>query len=105
MSTHSTKKDVFGPGTFVDNEFIGVPEDSLRLLRYLASITPGFTTEEAALNDVVFSGDDLPIIPGPIKAQVLVSKFFLIDSRIIHADILYEDLSSACNDWNPCQRD
>jgi hypothetical protein len=77
MSTHSTTKDVFGLGTFVDNKFIGVPEDSRRLLRYLASITPGFTTDESTLNDVVFSGDDLPIIPGPIKAQVLVSLFLL----------------------------
>ncbi|KAH8621483.1 hypothetical protein IG631_23884 [Alternaria alternata] len=81
MPAHSTTKDVFGPGTFVDNEFIGVPEDSRRLLRYLASVTPGFTTEESTLNDVVFSGDDLTIIPGPIKAQVLVSILLLVDLR------------------------
>lgn len=73
MASHPTTKDVFGPGTFVDNEFIGVPADSRRLLKHLASITPGFTTQEELLDSVEFSGDDLPIIPGPIKSQVFVS--------------------------------
>jgi hypothetical protein len=70
---HSTTKDVFGPGTFVDAEFHSVPDESRRLLRLLASKTPGFTRDEAALSDVKLSGDDLSIIPGPLKSQALVS--------------------------------
>lgn len=77
MAAHSTIKDVFGPGTFVDTKFIGVPSDARRLLKYLAGNTQGFTTDEGTLNDVEFSGDDLPIIPGPLKSQVLVSTVFL----------------------------
>lgn len=73
MASHTTKRDVFGPGTFVDNEFISVPADSRRLLKHLASITPGFTTQEDLLNEVEFSGEDLPIIPGPLKSQVLTA--------------------------------
>jgi len=68
----NTAKDVYGPGTFVDTEFHSVPDESQRLLRLLASKTPGFTQDEAALSDVEFSGDDLSIIPGPLKSQALV---------------------------------
>jgi hypothetical protein len=68
----NTAKDVYGPGTFVDTEFHSVPDESRRLLRLLASKTPGFTQDEAALSDVEFSGDDLSIIPGPLKSQALV---------------------------------
>ncbi|KAI4940070.1 uncharacterized protein J4E92_001358 [Alternaria infectoria] len=79
MAVHQTTKDTFGPGTFVDRDFIGVPADASRLLKHLAGITPGFTTEEAALNDVEFSGGELPIIPGPLKSQVF--------SAVLHAMI------------------
>jgi hypothetical protein len=72
-SQHSTTKDVFGPGTYVDTEFHSVPDESRRLLRLLASKTPGFTQDEAAFSDVKFFGDDLSIIPGPLKSQALVS--------------------------------
>lgn len=71
---HSTTKDVYGPGTFADTEFHSVPDESRRLLRLLASKTPGFTRDEAALSSVKFSGDDLSIIPGPLKSQALVRK-------------------------------
>lgn len=75
MLAHETTKNTFGPGTFVDTEFIGVPSDARRLLKHLAGITPGFTVDETALNEVEFSGEDLPIIPGPLKSQVLVCIF------------------------------
>jgi hypothetical protein len=68
----NTAKDVYGPGTFVDTELHSVPDESQRLLRLLACKTPGFTQDEAALSDVEFSGDDLSIIPGPLKSQALV---------------------------------
>jgi hypothetical protein len=69
---HDTTKDGFGPGTFVDTTFRSVPDESRRLLRHLASQTPGFTVDENALSAVKFSGDDLSIIPGPLKSQAIV---------------------------------
>jgi hypothetical protein len=71
-SQHSTAQDGYGPGTFADTEFQSVPDESRRLLRLLASQTPGFTPDEAALSDVKFFGDDLSLIPGPLKSQALV---------------------------------
>lgn len=73
-SQHNTIKDGYGPGTFVDTKFRSVPDESRRILRLLASKTPGFTQDEAALSDVKFSGADLSIIPGPLKSQAVVSK-------------------------------
>lgn len=72
-SSNSTTRDVYGPGTYVDTAFHSVPDESRRLLRLLASKTPGFTRDEGILSDVKFSGDDLSIIPGPLKSQALVS--------------------------------
>lgn len=68
----NTTKDGYGPGTFVDTAFRSIPEESRRLLRLLASQTPGFTRDEAALSEVEFSGGDLSIIPGPLKSQAVV---------------------------------
>ncbi len=56
---HETTKDGFGPGTFVDTAFHSMPDESRRLLRLLASQTPGFTRDEAALSEVKFYGEDL----------------------------------------------
>lgn len=72
LPNHPTTKDGYGPGTFVDTAFHSVPDESRRLLRLLASQTPGFTQDEAALSAVKFFGDDLPIIPGPLKSQAMV---------------------------------
>lgn len=85
MSEHKTTEGVYGPGTYTDTEFISVPEDSRRLLKHLASITPGFTNDPTLLDDVEFTGGDLPIIPGPIKAQVLV-RFTTLRMRMMAAD-------------------
>lgn len=63
---------VYGPGTYTEQEFTPVPQDARRLLKHLAGITPGFSNEPKALDDVEFTGADFPILPGPIKAQVLV---------------------------------
>jgi hypothetical protein len=96
LPQHSTTKDVYGPGTFTDSEFHSVPDESRRLLRLLASKTPGFTKDEAALADVKFSGDDLSIIPGPLKSQALVrilqnapqkSKANLLQAAALHGMI------------------
>lgn len=73
MAPRETVKDVYGPGTFTDVDFTPVPQDSKRLLEYFSKKTPGFNSDPAFLDNVNFSGNDLPLLPGPIKAQVLVS--------------------------------
>lgn len=60
--------DVYGPGTYTDKAFVPVPEDTARVFRLIASQTPGFTQDEATLAKVVFTGEEYPVIPGPIKA-------------------------------------
>lgn len=73
MTLHETVSDVYGPGTFTDVKLTPVPQDSRRLLEYFAKQTPGFNSDPAFLDNVKFTGGDLPILPGPIKAQALVS--------------------------------
>lgn len=63
----------YGPGTWVDTSFTPVPEECRRLLRIFAEKTPGFTKNEALINGVQFEGDDLPLIPGPIKSQAITA--------------------------------
>lgn len=76
MFTHPTRKDVYGPGSFADLEFTPVPQECKRLLKYLADSTPGFTKDQALLDNVHFHGADYPIIPGPLKSQVFVRIHF-----------------------------
>jgi hypothetical protein len=73
MRTHSTIKDIYGPGTFIDAAYAPLPAECHRLLKHFASVSPGFTNDDAALRCVEFHGDHLPIIPGPLKSQALVS--------------------------------
>ena len=60
--------DVYGPGTYTDKTFVPVPQDTQRIFRQLVSQTPGFTQDEAILSKVKFTGEEYPVIPGPIKA-------------------------------------
>ncbi|KAK7977146.1 hypothetical protein PG988_004636 [Apiospora saccharicola] len=60
--------DVYGPGTYTDKTFVPVPQDTERIFRLIAAETPGFTQDEALLSKVKFTGEDFPVIPGPIKA-------------------------------------
>src|SRR5262249_10290421 len=60
--------DIYGPGTFTDREFIPIPADAARIFRLLAAQPPGFTTDESFLSKLQFSGEDYPVLPGPIKA-------------------------------------
>ena len=70
---HPTTKGGYGPGTFVDTSFTPLPQECTRLLKWLASKTPGFTTDQQVLDAVKFEGDDLPIIPGPVKSVALTA--------------------------------
>lgn len=79
MGKHATIPGLFGPGTYVDTEFHGVPAESRRILSYLVSVTPGIGITDDDLAAVEFAGQDLPIIPGPLKSQVMVR----VDRRIV----------------------
>ena len=68
MSPSDRTPDVYGPGTFTDKTFTPVPEDTARIFRLLAEQTPTFTKDEALLSKVRFTGEDFPVLPGPIKA-------------------------------------
>ncbi|KAJ4350674.1 hypothetical protein N0V95_004522 [Ascochyta clinopodiicola] len=68
MASQDRITDVYGPGTYIDKSFVPVPEDTARIFRLIASQTPGFTQDEALLSKVKFTGEEYPVIPGPIKA-------------------------------------
>ncbi|KAK4203472.1 CoA-transferase family III domain-containing protein [Triangularia verruculosa] len=60
--------DVYGPGTFADQDFVSVPTDAHRILRLLAAQTPGFTKNNDVITKVRFKGDADPVISGPIES-------------------------------------
>ncbi|KAJ9298234.1 hypothetical protein DTO271G3_3839 [Paecilomyces variotii] len=64
---------IYGPGSYTDTSFTPVHQECRRLLRELAARTPGFTTDERVLDQVTFEGDDLPVIPGPIKSEAMTA--------------------------------
>src|SRR6478752_9210315 len=68
MSQEPRVPDVYGPGTHTDRTFVPVPQDTQRIFRLIASQTPGFTQDESILSKVTFTGDEFPVISGPIKA-------------------------------------
>ncbi|KAG5787398.1 hypothetical protein H9Q69_013531 [Fusarium xylarioides] len=68
MSQEPRTPDLYGPGTHTDRTFLPVPQDTQRIFRLIASQTPGFTQDESMLSKVTFTGDDFPVISGPIKA-------------------------------------
>ncbi|KAJ5903552.1 CoA-transferase family III [Penicillium tannophilum] len=74
-NTHETiaGTDIYGPGTFIDKEVLPVPEDARRVFEYLASSTPGFTQDKAALDTVKFEGQPKPMVQGPIKSPVVAA--------------------------------
>jgi hypothetical protein len=72
MATHKTTQGGYGPGTYTDTTFTPLPEECQRLLTYLVKVTPGFTDYKTERNEVEFVGSELPIIPGPLKAQAMV---------------------------------
>ncbi|KAJ4380446.1 hypothetical protein N0V86_003801 [Didymella sp. IMI 355093] len=68
MTSQDRVPDVYGPGTYTDKSFVPVPEDTARIFRQIVSQTPGFTQDESILSKVKFTGEEYPVIPGPIKA-------------------------------------
>ncbi|RBR11555.1 hypothetical protein FVER53590_13864 [Fusarium verticillioides] len=61
------------PGTHTDRTFVPVPRDTERVFRLIASQTPGFTQDESILSKFIFTGDELSVISGPIKAVSVAS--------------------------------
>ncbi|ORY59207.1 CoA-transferase family III domain-containing protein [Pseudomassariella vexata] len=68
MSQESRTPDVYGPGSYTDKTFVPILQDTERIFRLIASQTPGFTQDEKLLSKVKFTGEEYPVIPGPIKA-------------------------------------
>lgn len=75
MAVHETiaGDEVYGPGTFIDQTVLPVPEDAKRVFRILASRTPGFTQNKAAWETVHFEGQPKPVVQGPIKTPVVAA--------------------------------
>ncbi|GFP57143.1 acetyl-coenzyme A transferase nodX [Trichoderma asperellum] len=71
--TARRNEGVYGPGSFTDTSFVPVPLECKRLLKHLALNTPGFTNDVNVLDGVTFEGEDLPVIPGPIKSQAMTT--------------------------------
>lgn len=74
----------YGPGTYTDTSFTPVPKECERILALLAQQTPGFTKDYRLLENVTFEGDDLPCIPGPIKAQAVTAALHAMSGIIGH---------------------
>ncbi|KAK3634423.1 hypothetical protein LTR56_015302 [Elasticomyces elasticus] len=84
----------YGPGSWVDTDFIPVPKECERLLALMALETPGFTKDYRLLQSVTFEGDDLPNIPGPIKAQAFTSVLHAMAGIIGHEILAIKGLST-----------
>lgn len=65
--------DIYGPGTWIDQDAGSVQEDAHRLFRILASSTPGFTDDASKLQSICFEGSSAPITPGPLKSNVVAA--------------------------------
>lgn len=73
ITTVNRTEGVYGPGTYTDTTFVPVHRECKRILKLLAHKTPGFTKDEKVLDAVTFEGNDLPIIPGPIKSEAMTA--------------------------------
>ncbi|KAJ5771396.1 alpha methylacyl-CoA racemase [Penicillium nucicola] len=65
--------EIYGPGSFVDSDFLAIPDDARRILKLVAQATPGFTADPKILDQVIFEGGAEPIVPGPIKAPAVAA--------------------------------
>jgi hypothetical protein len=65
--------EIYGPGTFVDKDFLAVPDDARRVFEILANATPNFTKNRDVWQSVKFHGHEEPMIPGPMKAPVIAA--------------------------------
>ncbi|KAJ5812496.1 alpha methylacyl-CoA racemase [Penicillium riverlandense] len=65
--------ETYGPGSFVDCDFLAIPNDARRIFKILAQDTPGFTADPNISDQVTFEGGAEPIVPGPIKAPAFAA--------------------------------
>jgi hypothetical protein len=65
--------EIYGPGTFVDENFLPVPDDARRVFEILANATENFTKDPRVWDSVKFEGHNDPMIPGPLKAPVVAA--------------------------------
>jgi hypothetical protein len=76
--------DIYGPGTFVDKEFLPAPQDAGRIFEYIAKGTPGFTQDKELWDTVKFNGSPMPIIPGPTKAPLVAAALHAMCGVVAH---------------------
>ncbi|KAL4748558.1 hypothetical protein BDW72DRAFT_195682 [Aspergillus terricola var. indicus] len=88
---------VYGPGTYVDKAFLPAQQDARRIFEYLASSTPGFTTDRALWETVHFSGSEHPVIPGPIKAPLVAASLHAMCGVVAHEIVQDRDGTPAAS--------
>ncbi|PYI14300.1 alpha methylacyl-CoA racemase [Aspergillus violaceofuscus CBS 115571] len=76
--------DIYGPGTFVDKDFLPAPQDAGRIFEYIAKSTPGFTQDQKLWKTVNFTGSKLPVIPGPTKAPLVAAALHAMCGVVAH---------------------
>ncbi|KAL4998540.1 CoA-transferase family III domain-containing protein [Aspergillus recurvatus] len=76
--------NIYGPGTYVDKTFLPAPQDARRIFEYIASRTPGFTTDRTLWDTVHLSGSEHPVIPGPIKAPLVAAALHAMCGVVAH---------------------
>ncbi|KAL7912391.1 CoA-transferase family III domain-containing protein [Trichoderma velutinum] len=94
-TTYRRTEGAYGPGTYTDTAFTPVPEDSMRIFRELAARTPGFTKDERLLSGVKFSGDNLPLLAGPIKSQAVTAALHAMAGVIGHEILLLRGIPTS----------
>ncbi|GCB27389.1 succinyl-CoA--L-malate CoA-transferase beta subunit [Aspergillus awamori] len=99
MASHETTSsaDIYGPGTFVDKDFLPAPQDASRIFEYIAKRTPGFTQDHELWRTVSFTGCDLPVIPGPTKAPLVAAALHAMCGVVAHEIIEDRDGTAARN--------
>lgn len=85
-SSHETVSSAkeYGPGSFMDKEFLPATEDASRIFKYIAKETAGFTQDEKLWDTVKFEGSDFPVIPGPMKAPLVAAALHAMCGVVAH---------------------
>ncbi|KAL4929867.1 CoA-transferase family III domain-containing protein [Aspergillus undulatus] len=99
MPHHETipSDNLYGPGTFVDKEFLPAPQDATRIFEYIAKRTPGFTQEKALWDTVNFEGSEHSVIPGPIKAPLVAAALHAMCGVVAHEIVQDRDGTPAAS--------
>ncbi|KAJ5768126.1 hypothetical protein N7533_000709 [Penicillium manginii] len=81
--------ETYGPGSFMNEEYMDIPTDSRCILSLIAKSTPGFTQSQDSLSTMTSEGGSDPITPGPIKATAVAAALHAL-CGIVANEILEE---------------